>query len=119
MLMVMRIMMKEGKYPYITMAEFGLTIPYLQKCKVLQRSHKALAELALSAEFSDRTLTSYKPDRITSSNDISMLDSQPYGSLHHGIFTAHQMGGLPWVKMEVWVWSMKDTNITVSKTFSL
>ena len=26
--------------------------------------------------------------------DISLLDTQPYGALHHGIFTAHQMGGL-------------------------
>ena len=35
-------------------------------------------------------------------------------SLQHIKWVVHQ-----WVKMEVWVWSMKDTNITVSKTFSL
>ena len=60
-----------------------------------QRSHKALTELALAAGAQIVYTLHTNPSRITKPTDISTLNSQPYGSLHHGIFTAHQMGGLP------------------------
>ena len=34
------------------------------------------------------------PVRIHQSSDIDLLDKKSYGALEHGIFTAHQMGGL-------------------------
>ena len=58
------------------------------------RSHKALAKLSLAAGAEAvHTMHTY-PSILTKMEDIPSLEKQNYGALHHGIFTAHQMGGL-------------------------
>ena len=59
------------------------------------RSHKALFELALAAGSTRVNSLHLHPTVATNSSEISALENQEYGALHHGIFTAHQMGGLP------------------------
>ena len=59
------------------------------------RSHKALFELALAAGSIRVNSLHLHPTVATKASEISALENQEYGALHHGIFTAHQMGGLP------------------------
>ena len=58
-------------------------------------SHLALAELALAAGSEEIRSLHLEPAVVRSKADLPLLESRPYGSLQHGIFTAHQMGGLP------------------------
>ena len=52
------------------------------------------ARLTLAAEHRKVQSLHFPVSKIRSEADISLLDDQPYGALRHGIFTAHQMGGL-------------------------
>ena len=52
------------------------------------------AELMLASGAEVVQSLHYPGVSMRSVDDIALLDTQPYGALHHGIFTAHQMGGL-------------------------
>lgn len=57
-------------------------------------SHQALCKLALAAGAEQVSTLHPEPLVLKSSNDLPSLSSKTYGGLEHGIFTAHQMGGL-------------------------
>ena len=63
---------------------------YLQES--FKESMKKGAELML-ASGAEVVQSLHYPGVSMNVDDIA-LDTQPYGALHHGIFTAHQMGGL-------------------------
>lgn len=65
---------------------------YLQES--FKESMKKGAELMLASGAEKVQSLHYPGVSMRSTDDISKLDAQPYGALHHGIFTAHQMGGL-------------------------
>ena len=59
-----------------------------------QESMKQGARLALAAGATTVHSLHFPGVQMKSEADLEKLDTQPYGALHHGIFTAHQMGGL-------------------------
>ena len=63
--------------------------------EAFEHAHKSLARLGLAAGASVCHTLHIKGLQIKSDNDIEKLTNQAYGSLEHGIFSAHQMGGLP------------------------
>ena len=58
-------------------------------------AHSSLAELGLAAGASVCHTLHTQGLQIRSRDDLSLLSRKKYGSLEHGIFSAHQMGGLP------------------------
>jgi choline dehydrogenase-like flavoprotein len=58
-------------------------------------SHDALARLALAAGADQVRSLHLEPAVVNNESELSHLEKKAYGSLQHGIFTAHQMGGLP------------------------
>ena len=65
---------------------------YLQES--FKESMKKGAELMLASGAEMVQSLHYPGVSMRTVDDIALLDTQPYGALHHGIFTAHQMGGL-------------------------
>lgn len=59
-----------------------------------KESMKQGARLALAAGATTVHSLHFPGVQMKSEADIEQLNTQPYGALHHGIFTAHQMGGL-------------------------
>jgi choline dehydrogenase-like flavoprotein len=53
-----------------------------------------LAQLALAAGAKEVQSLHVDPLTIKSVSEIDLLNEKSYGALEHGIFTAHQMGGL-------------------------
>lgn len=66
--------------------------PHLQES--FKESMKRGAELALASGAHMVQSLHYPGVSMRSTADINKLDDAPYGTLHHGVFTAHQMGGL-------------------------
>ncbi len=66
--------------------------PHLQES--FKESMKRGAELALASGAQMVQSLHYPGVSMQSMADINKLDDVPYGTLHHGVFTAHQMGGL-------------------------
>lgn len=69
------------------------TSPILEEA--FAHSHKSLAELSLAAGAKQCHTMHVHAPTIKSSADLPKLAAQEYGALKHGIFSAHQMGGLP------------------------
>lgn len=59
-----------------------------------QESMKRMIEVSLAAGAEDTMTLHTSPIHVAKMDDISKLDSAEYGALKHGIFSAHQMGGL-------------------------
>ncbi len=59
-----------------------------------KESMKRGAELTLASGAKMVQSLHFPGVQIKNTSDIDKLDDVSYGSLHHGIFTAHQMGGL-------------------------
>jgi len=76
--------------------------PLLQEA--FSHSHTSLAKIALAAGAKNCHTMHVQGSLIESNNDIAKLQQQEYGALKHGIFSAHQMGGLP---------MGKDPNISI------
>ena len=66
--------------------------PHLQES--FKESMKRGAELALASGAKRVQSLHFPGVSMESTADIDHLDGVSYGTLHHGIFTAHQMGGL-------------------------
>ena len=62
--------------------------------RAFQHAHRSLAQLAMAAGAKEAQSLHIDPVRIHQASDIDLLDRKQYGALEHGIFTAHQMGGL-------------------------
>ena len=58
-------------------------------------SHKSLAQLSIAAGAKRCHTMHVQGPVIENQSDISKLDTHEYGALKHGVFSAHQMGGLP------------------------
>ena len=63
-------------------------------CETFKAAHKSLVELGLAGGAKSVHTLHINPVQISSINDIEILENQKYGLLEHGIFSAHQMGGL-------------------------
>ena len=94
MLMAMLMETMEVKYHSMMMVESESTTRFQPNYNASFTPHKALFELALGKAGSSQVSSLHlEPTVATKSSEISALDNQEYGALHHGIFTAHQMGG--------------------------
>ena len=62
--------------------------------RAFQHAHHSLAELALASGAKKVQSLHLDPVSIHQKSDLALLDRKKYGALEHGIFTAHQMGGL-------------------------
>jgi len=71
---------------------YPTSIPLQESFKA---SMKACAQLSFAAGAEEAHTLHSPPFKMISAKDIAQLDNMAYGSLKHGIFTAHQMGGLP------------------------
>jgi choline dehydrogenase-like flavoprotein len=58
-------------------------------------SMKACAQLAFAGGAQEVHSLHASPLKMNNPSDIEGLDALKYGALQHGIFSAHQMGGLP------------------------
>ena len=62
--------------------------------RAFQHAHHSLGELALASGAKKVQSLHLDPVSIHQKSDLALLDRKKYGALEHGIFTAHQMGGL-------------------------
>ena len=60
-----------------------------------QAAMTAGAELSFAAGAEEVHTLHYPPLQMRQPSEIGSLKQKSYGALQHGIFTAHQMGGLP------------------------
>ena len=58
-------------------------------------AHKSLAQLAFGAGADSIHTLHVKGDPLQKETYLEQLSTREFGNLHHGIFSAHQMGGLP------------------------
>lgn len=58
-------------------------------------AHRSLAQLGLAAGAEVCHTLHTRGLQIRTKDDIDQLSTREYGTLRHGIFSAHQMGGLP------------------------
>lgn len=61
--------------------------------EAMKEGHKKLAALHLAAGAQGVFTMHASMPPLRSQADLALLDDAPYGKFHHGIFTAHQMGG--------------------------
>ena len=59
-----------------------------------QESMKRMIEVSLAAGAEDTMTLHTVPIHVRKMDEINQLDSAEYGALKHGLFSAHQMGGL-------------------------
>lgn len=63
--------------------------------EAFKESMKRMVEVSLAAGAEDTLTLHSAPVHVAHMNDINKLDAAEYGTLKHGVFSAHQMGGLP------------------------
>ena len=85
-----------GRVTVASNGRVNLNYPISEQMKEgFKESMKRMVELSLAAGADDTMSLHSTPLHIPSMDQIGKLDTAEYGALKHGLFSAHQMGGLP------------------------